>query len=151
MGSIPGPNSTNAPSRSDRAAPIASRRLRQMSRLKQNTLNDRLSDATAAKQAMVAKFLRRPGLDDPAVAERRAARAAVSAARDARLAEREAQRAAEKERIASEREARAMAEEAQRAIEAERVAAEKAATEAELEVQRKAARDARYAARKARK
>jgi len=115
--------------------------------MKQKDLGERLSAATSAKQAMAAKFLQRPGPDDAAVAERRAARAAVSAARDVRVAERKAQRLADNARITAEREAMA-AEQADQEV---RAAAEKVATDARLEVERKAARDARYAARKARK
>ena len=119
--------------------------------LKDNRFDQRLNTAKNAKQAMAAKFLRRPGLDDPAFAERQAARAAVSAARDIRVAEREAQRAAEKERMAVERDAHAQAAAAEQVAATERAAAEQAASNAALEVQRKTARDARYAARKARK
>lgn len=122
-----------------------------MSRLKENSFGERLNTARNAKQAMAAKFLQRPGLDDPAFAERQAARAAVSAARGLRIAEREAERVAANERIAAEREAQAQAAAAAEAAATERAAAEQAAAAAALEVERKAARDARYAARKARR
>lgn len=115
--------------------------------MKHQDLGERLNAAKNAKQAMAEKFRQRPGLDDPAVAERRAARAAVSAARDARIAEREAKRLADDARMAAEREARA----AEQAEQNARMATEKAADDARLELERKAARDARYAARKARK
>ena len=118
-----------------------------MGGFKEKKFGERLSTASAAKQGMVAKFLKRPGVDDPAVMERNAARAAVSLARDARRADREAARAEEAARMAAEREAQAAAA----AEEAAQVSAEKAAREASLEIERKAARDARYAARKARK
>jgi len=121
--------------------------MRSMSGMKQKDFSERLSAAKDAKQAMAAKFRQRPGPDDPAVAERRAIRAAVSAARDVRIAERHAQRLAENARIAAEREAIA----AERAEQEQREAAEKAADEVRAEAERKAARDARYAARKARK
>jgi hypothetical protein len=104
--------------------------------MKDKDFGERLTAAKNAKQAMTAKFLQRPGHDDPAAVERRAARAAVSAARDVRTAERKAHAAA------------AVAEQA---AQEERAAAEKKATDAKLEIERKAARDARYAARKARK
>src|SRR4051812_36933306 len=61
-----------------------------MTGMKQKEFGERLSAAKDAKQAMVAKFLKRPDPDDPSVVERRQARAAVSAAREARLAERKA-------------------------------------------------------------
>jgi hypothetical protein len=109
--------------------------------------NERLSAAAKAKQALLEKFRARPKPDDPAVIEREAARLATSQAREQRAAERKAARDAETRRLEEEA-ARKAAEEAARkaAEEAERVAQERA-----LEVERKAARDARYAARKARK
>ena len=96
---------------------------------------------------MMAKFRQRPGPDDPAVSERRLARAAVSAAREGRLAERETKRLAEEAELATVREAQAADQVAQE----RRAAVEKEANDAKLETERKAARDARYAARKARK
>jgi hypothetical protein len=122
-----------------------------MSGFKDRGFADRLSTAGNAKQAMAAKFKQRPGVDDPASVERRAAQVAVSVAREARKAEREASRKAEAERIAAEREAQTAAAAVQKAADDERNAAEKAASDAALEIQQKAARDARYAARKARK
>jgi hypothetical protein len=115
--------------------------------MKDKDFGERLSAAKTAKQEMAAKFLKRPGVDDPAVAERRAARAAVSAARDTRLAARKIERDAEDARIAAESKAEAAATAEQN----QRAAADKAENEARLEIERKAARDARYAARKARK
>ena len=86
-------------------------------------------------------------LDDPAVLERRAAREAISAARETRLAARKTERAAEDARLAAESQARAAA-----AADSEaREQADKLENDARLEAERKAARDARYAARKARK
>lgn len=122
-----------------------------MSGFKDRGFGERLSTASSAKRAMAAKFLQRPGLDDPAVVERRAALVAVSVARDGRRAEREEKRLAEQARIAAEREARAAASAAQQAADDERAAAEKAVSDAAREIDQKAARDARYAARKARK
>ncbi|WP_114943548.1 DUF6481 family protein [Microvirga calopogonii] len=115
--------------------------------MKQKDFGERLQVSQSAKQAMLAKFHQRPGPDDPAVSERRAARAAVTAARDARVAEREANRLAEETRLAMAREAQA----ADQAVQERRAAAEKEASDARHEAERKAARDARYAARKARK
>ena len=96
---------------------------------------------------MMAKFRQRPGPDDPAVSERRLARAAVSAAREGRLADRETKRLAEEAELATVREAHA----ADQAAQERRAVDEKEANDARLEAERKAARDARYAARKARK
>jgi hypothetical protein len=122
-----------------------------MSGFKDRGFSERLSTAGDAKRATAAKFLQRPGLDDPAVVERRAARLAVSVARDVRRAEREEKRRAEQVRIAAEREAHAAAAAAQEAAEEERAAAEKVVRDAARESEQKSARDARYAARKARK
>jgi hypothetical protein len=122
--------------------------------MKDKDFGDRLSAAKNAKQAMTAKFLQRPGSDDPAVIERRQAREAVSAARAVREAQRNARAAAEAAETAAQQE-RADAEAAFAAAEAaaqqERAVAENEANKARLEVEQKAARDARYAARKARK
>lgn len=131
----------------DRLRPDLINKLRSMSGMKHKDFGERLSAAKDAKQAMAAKFLQRPGFDDPAVVERRAARAAVSAARDARIAEREAERLAEHVRVEAERVALAEAQ----AVQDERAAAEKELSDARIEAERKAARDARYASRKARK
>jgi hypothetical protein len=107
---------------------------------------DRLTAAAKAKRAQLDKFRAQPKADDPAVIDRSAARLAASAARDARVAERKAARqaadAASKAALESERAAQA-------AQDAE-AAAERAIREVALETERKAARDARYAARKAR-
>ena len=105
--------------------------------------DDRLSAAAAAKQALLERFRARPAADDPTVLAQQAALKAVADAREARAAERKALKEAEAARIAAEQAAKRAQEQAA-AIEAK---ARAAATEAE----RKAARDAKYAARKARK
>ena len=102
---------------------------------------ERRTAAKDAKAALLEKMKAKQ--NDPAVEARRAERAAIVAARN----EREAAKRAEAERLARE--------------EAERLEAEKAAKAAEDnklinrmvedEAARKAARDERYAARKARK
>ena len=118
--------------------------------MKYKSFGELLSASKNAKQAMTTKFWRRPGVDDPATVERRAASVALSEAREARRAQREASRRAEDARIAAEQKAHEAAVAAQRAAQEEGAAAEKAANEAKLEIQRKTARDVRYAARKAR-
>jgi hypothetical protein len=118
-----------------------------MSGFKDQNFGDRLSAAAKAKQALLERFRSRPGPDDPAVRERDEARKAVAAAREARIAERKAQREAEAARIAAEEAARKAEEEAR----AKALEAEQNARVAALEAERKRARDARYAARKARK
>ena len=108
-----------------------------------SNFNDRREAAAKAKQALLAKFQARPPADDPAVLERQAALKAIADAREARRAERATARAAEEARIAA---AKAAEIAAQQAAEAERQARELAERLAQ-----KAARDARYAKRKARK
>jgi hypothetical protein len=105
--------------------------------------DDRLSAAAAAKQALLERFRARPSPDDPAEIARQAALKAISDARDVRTAERKAAKEAEAARVAAEAAAQR---------ERERLAAVEAkAHAAAAEAERKAARDARYAARKARK
>jgi hypothetical protein len=115
--------------------------------------NERLSTGAKAKQALLEKFRARPRADDPAVLEQQAARLATSQAREAR----KAARAADITRLEEEAIRRAAEEAARKAAaEAEEVAskavvqAEKAARVVTLEAEQKTARDARYAARKAR-
>jgi DNA polymerase II small subunit/DNA polymerase delta subunit B len=112
--------------------------------------NDRATAAAKAKQALIEKFKSRPGPDDPSVQAKIAERLAIAEAREKREAERRAAKEAEA--------ARKAAEELERQAEAARKAAEKTQEELDrkadllrIEAERKAARDARYAARKARK
>ena len=105
--------------------------------------DDRLSAAAAAKQALLERFRSRPSADDPAVIAQQAALKAVADAREARAAERKAAKDAEAARLAAEQAARKTQEQI--------AAAEAKARAAALEAERKAARGARYAARKARK
>jgi Family of unknown function (DUF6481) len=108
--------------------------------------SERLNTAADARRATLERFRAKPGPDDPAVIERRAARQAISAAREARVAARQAALEAEAARQA------AREVEAAREAEAARQAAEQADHDGALEAaDRKAARDARYAARKARR
>ncbi len=105
--------------------------------------DDRLSAAAAAKQALLERFRARPGADDPTVIAQQANLKAVADAREARAAERRAAKQAEA--------ARAAAEAAARRAQDQIAATEAKARAAAIEAERKAARDARYAARKARK
>jgi hypothetical protein len=114
-----------------------------MSANNDDDFNERLSTAAKAKQALLKKFRARPKADDPATAERQAARLATSLARDARTAERQANREAEAARAI-----RLAAEDATREATTK---AEQAAQQLAFEADRKAARDARYAARQARR
>jgi Family of unknown function (DUF6481) len=112
----------------------------------------RQSDAAAVKKAMLQKF--RAAAEDPAVAKRRATRVAADEARLIRIAEREAGKRMREAELA-EQAAHAAEIALQVEYEAEKVealiAAERAEREASLEVEQKAARDARYKARKAAK
>lgn len=125
-----------------------------MSGFRDKGFRDRLSTAENARKAMLERVRAKPGADDPAVVERKAARQAISTAREARLAERETAKIAEQARKAADDEARQVAEHEQRVVqEANDATAKVEAAERQiaLEAEQKAARDARYAARKARK
>jgi hypothetical protein len=115
-----------------------------------NSVADRLGAAAAAKQAMLDRFKSRPSADDPAYIEQQAALKAVSDARDARAAQRRAERQAEAERQAAAAAAK-KAEQAAADVERQRQAREAVFRAEALEREKKAARDAKYAARKARK
>jgi hypothetical protein len=114
-----------------------------MSGFKEPSFADRQKAALEAKQKLLSKFLGQPGPDDPAVKQRQAEREGQAAARAKTKLAREATKAEQKRREADVAAAAAakLAREKQEA----------AAREAALEVERKAARDARYAARKKRK
>ncbi|WP_283206545.1 DUF6481 family protein [Methylobacterium organophilum] len=116
-----------------------------MSFSNQTALDGRLSAQQQARQAMLERFRRRPGADDPAVMARTAERRAIAEARAARVEQRELARLAEEERKAAEAEAARQAEVARQAAEREAMAERARAAQAA----QKAERDARYAARKA--
>jgi len=110
---------------------------------KDKGLSERLQNAARAKQALVQKLRERPLADDPLVLQRKAERAAIAAAREARA---NAKALEEKEK--AEQEARGNEE---RALQAMRQAEEDELRKAQVEAEQKLARDARYAARKKRK
>ncbi|MFY0612515.1 MAG: hypothetical protein JXQ99_13360 [Hyphomicrobiaceae bacterium] len=115
--------------------------------VKGNSLNDRLENKMQARQALLDRLSKMPKPDDPEVLARKAERAAAAERRRIAKEEREAARAqAERERL--EREA---AEKIAEAEEAARLAREEADRQVALLAEQKAARDARYAARKKRK
>ena len=133
--------------------PVKSDRENTLRNLNDNSFAERRKSAENAKRELLAKFASTPKSTDPAMQERLAAREAVAAAREARRAERDALKAAEKERLlmaaaaltaAAQAQEKAVAEAAQAEIDNRnsRVMADEAA--------RKAERDRRYAARKAR-
>lgn len=116
-----------------------------------DTFGDRLSTAAKAKQALLERA--RAKANDPGLAERQAAHRAVAAEREERLAKRQAEKKAAEERAAAERAAAEAAKREADRIEAERLEAERIAEADRLvaeAAEQKAARDARYAARKSR-
>jgi hypothetical protein len=120
-----------------------------MSRFRGPDFHERQRNAADARKAMVDKF--RAAMTDPALAERRAAAEAESLIRRARREQARTKRDAERaERAARAAELAAIAQlEADEA--AARAAAEADERDAALKAEQKAARDARYAARKAAK
>ena len=135
-------------------------RIRLVPAFKAPDFNERTAAARAAKQRALEQLRSKPAPDPAVAAERQAARQAREAAeverRAAKLAAAEQANAAEEEARAAEEQARAAAGAAARAeaeaateaaAEAARAKLPKLPTAAEL----KAARDVRYAARKARK
>lgn len=112
-----------------------------------NSFAERRKTAENARRELLMKFASAPKATDPAMQERLAAREAVAAARTARRAERDATKAAENERLLSEVATLAEAAEAARQSEINNRIARAAADE----IGRKAERDRRYAARKARR
>ena len=128
--------------------------------LKVADLAERRKTAEAAKALLLDRFRARPPADDPEVVARAAERLAVAQAREARIAERERAAQARREEIEAARAARQRAREeaeaeAAAAAQAEVMARQKADLDRAGRVMadesaRKAQRDARYAARKAR-
>ncbi len=120
-----------------------------MPSFRQPDIEERKQAAIAAKQAMLNRF--KAAASDPELEKRKAERAAVVAARQKREAEREAERKKKEAELAAEkaREAERLAEE-QRKTEAEaaRLVAEEEELNQMMLAEQKAARDARYAARK---
>ena len=111
-----------------------------MSGFKEPSFADRQKAALDSRKNILKKFHAKPGPDDPAVLKRQAEREAHAAERAKARAAREAAKAEQKSR---EAEAAALA--------VEQLARDKAEAEAReiaIEAERKAARDARYAARK---
>lgn len=110
---------------------------------KEPSFLDRQSAAQNARKGILEKFKAKPAADDPAVLKRQAERVA--------LAEERAKAQKIREAAKAEKKARDAELAAQAAAEALRLEAEKKAAAEELKAQQKAARDARYAARKNRK
>lgn len=118
-----------------------------MKSFKEKSFGERMNTAAEARKATLARILARSGADHPDVIAQKAKRDAIIAARELRLAERNAARLAAEEHRLAEAEQRT---ERERIEAADRIAQE-AVRAAALAAEQKAARDARYAARKARK
>ena len=116
---------------------------------------ERMDTAVAAKKALLAKWRdNKVDVTDQAFLERQAARQAAAALRNEREMQRKAEKDAAKAQLIADRKAALEAAELLAIAEqAARQAAEieAAAAQVALDAQRKAARDARYAARKAQK
>jgi hypothetical protein len=117
---------------------------------KNASFGERRNAAEAAKKAKLEKFRALTAHINENAAERLSARQAIIAARDVRAAEREAARLATEARAVEDQAAREMALKVEQA-DRDAKAAEQAEQDAAAAAERKAARDARYAARKARK
>lgn len=111
-----------------------------------NGFHERRTAAADAKRKLLEKFASAPKAIDPEMQERLAAREAVALAREMRRAERNAIKTAEHERMLAEAATLAAAAEAEEIAAAEELNTRVIADEAA----RKAERDRRYAARKAR-
>jgi hypothetical protein len=117
-----------------------------MSNFKEPSLAERQNAAAKAKKAALARFRENTPANNPAVAERLAEREAAHALRANKAAERKVAKLAREVEFAQEEARRQDA-----LAKARQLASEQAAREQEAqEINDKAARDARYAARKAR-
>ena len=121
-----------------------------MATFKNPNFDERRNAAEAAKKAKLEKFRALTAQINEGAAERGATRQAIVAARDVRAAEREAARLVNKARAAEDQAAREIVLKAEQA-ELDAKAAEQAEREVASAAESKAARDARYAARKSRK
>ena len=110
---------------------------------KDDSFGSRIAEKAKARQAIQDRIKARPGPGDPEFEKIRAEREAIASARSLRIAERKAAKEEKLAREKAEREAKELAEKE----EADRIADEAIALLAE----QKSSRDARYAARKARK
>jgi hypothetical protein len=121
---------------------------------KEKGFNDRLQDQAKAKQALLERARAKSPQNDPEFAARQAERKKIAEEREARIAQRAAEKA-EQLRLDAERKAAEAAAkaEADKLAEEERLRLrrEEADRLVALAAEQKAARDARYAARKNRK
>ena len=117
---------------------------------KGDNFKDRATAAADARKKLAERFKAAPKPDDPRVQALAAERKAIAEARDIRQAERMRQKAEEEVLRAEETRLKAI-EEARAAEDARRRAIEERAKQLQVAAEQKAARDARYAARKAKK
>ena len=110
---------------------------------KDDSFGSRIANAAKAREAVLARIRAQPGPGDPEFEKLKAERQASTKAREARLAEKQAAKEEKLAKEAAEREAQLQVKE----DEERRIADEAVA----LLASQKAARDAKYAARKARK
>jgi uncharacterized protein DUF6481 len=125
----------------------------EMKRSKESRFDDRLTAAANAKKALLEKFLAKTAANDPDLAQRQTARQRIAAAREIRVTERRAVRRENEAHAAAETAAQAAAlaaEQTARDVAAAEQVVSDAAAALALEGEQKIARDARYAARKAR-
>jgi hypothetical protein len=117
------------------------------------TFADRLETAAKAKQALLEKARQKDPSNDPEFAARQAARVEAARLREERETEKRNARLAEQAKVKAEREAEAARKAAEAQAEADRIRSGKrpVSKPALSESEQKALRDARYAARKARK
>jgi hypothetical protein len=121
-----------------------------MRNFKEPSLAERQGAATKAKKAALVRFHENMPANNPAVAERLAERQAAHTARTNNAAERKAAKLAREAELARDAAHTKQAEQ-DTLLKAEQLASEQAARDrASQEADDKAARDARYAARKAR-
>jgi len=117
------------------------------------TFADRLETAAKAKQALLEKARQKDPTNDPEFAARQAARIEAARIREERETEKRNARLAEQAKVKAEREAEAARKAAEAQAEADRIRSGKrpVSKPALSAAEQKALRDARYAARKARK
>ena len=131
-----------------------------MNRLKENGFEERRNSAAKAKMQILKTFKAAPKPDDPIMLAKRAEREAISAAREKRRADREhlKQEAADRQKaeaaalLEAEEKAKAEADAKLKSEAEEREASQRRLVNLVIsdEAKRKAERDRRYAARKAR-
>jgi len=117
------------------------------------TFADRLETAAKAKQALLEKARQKDPANDPEFAARQAARVEAARIREERETEKRNAKMAEQAKVKAEREAEAARKAAEAEAEADRIRSGKrpVSKPALSDAEQKALRDARYAARKARK